>query len=95
MLEITDAQESRTFGLRAAMSFLRLARVRDDLPRGGKAQVIAGAEKRLREVYNSFAGKPDSFEQLASRTLVVRGWIPREGQQSNSPSRFTRGFADY
>ena len=33
-LEITDAQESRTFGLRAAMSYLKLARERDDPPRG-------------------------------------------------------------
>ncbi len=70
-LEITDAQQSRMFRLRGAVSLLHLARERSDLPRVRQGREVARAQRLLREVCDSFARKPESAELRAARRLIM------------------------
>ncbi len=70
-LEISEAQRSRMYRLRAAMSLLRLTRERNDVSMGKKTRDIARRVKLLREICTSFAGELDSADLRFARSLIT------------------------
>lgn len=70
-LEISRSQRSRMYELRAAMSLLRLAQERDDLPGARKNREIARRAMLLQTLCDSFAHEPASTDLKAARSLIT------------------------
>jgi tetratricopeptide (TPR) repeat protein len=70
-LEIATAQQSKTFQLRAALSLLKLARERPDIPTRRKKRDIANQERELRTICDSFVSVPPSAELSEAQFLLT------------------------
>jgi tetratricopeptide (TPR) repeat protein len=89
-LEITEAQQARTFRLRAATSLVRMAHDRDDLSPTRKGREIAQGLKLLHEACTSFAHEPDFADIRAARTLIVEMEKPRRPSRANEIQNASR-----